>query len=227
MFSQRGLLLHYSTRRGPMSVEQAASAETLAGAPARRGETRILGPIAVGLALLSAFLTFIVLADLTPISPTHYVVVTLLLSNAATVLLLLGLIVREVWQVVQARLSGRAAARPLRRACTTCHTSRRMMLSSSSTVTAFTSNSVTTTLCVGEIGVRSARTMKVMKAESRAKPTTTGPTVRDSLGFAGAAPIVASAVAACSTVINPRRKRTGSNRPIWTRTPKGSGPPRD
>ena len=94
-----------------MSVEQAASAETLAGAPARRGETRILGPVAVGLALLSAFLTFIVLADLTPISPTHYVVVTLLLSNAATVLLLLGLIVREVWQVVQARRSGRAAAR--------------------------------------------------------------------------------------------------------------------
>ena len=111
MFNQRRLLLQFFTRWGPMSVEQAASAETLAGAPARRGETRILGPIAVGLALLSAFLTFIVLADLTPISPTHYVVVTLLLSNAATVLLLLGLIVREVWQVVQARRSGRAAAR--------------------------------------------------------------------------------------------------------------------
>src|SRR5215469_15022005 len=95
-----------------MSVEQAASTDrTLAGAPAQRGETRLLGPFAVGLALLSAFLTFIVLADLTPISPTHYVVVTLLLANAATVLLLLGLIVREVWQVVQARRSGRAAAR--------------------------------------------------------------------------------------------------------------------
>ena len=71
----------------------------------------MLGPIAVGLALLSAFVTFIVLADLTPISPTHYVVVTLLLVNAATVLLLLGIIVREVWQVVQARRTGRAAAR--------------------------------------------------------------------------------------------------------------------
>ena len=95
-----------------MSVEQAATAETaLAGPPAKRGETRVLGPIAVGLALLSAFVTFIVLADLTPISPTHYVVVTLLLVNAATVLLLLGVIVREVWQVVQARRSGRAAAR--------------------------------------------------------------------------------------------------------------------
>ncbi|MGC2642718.1 MAG: hypothetical protein WA406_13550, partial [Pseudolabrys sp.] len=75
-----------------MSVEQAATAETaLAGAPTKRGETRVLGPIAVGLALLSAFVTFVVLADLTPISPTHYVVVTLLMANAATVLLLLSL----------------------------------------------------------------------------------------------------------------------------------------
>ena len=95
-----------------MSVDQAATAETaLAGPSAKRGETRMLGTIAVGLALLSALVTFIVLADLTPISPTHYVVVSLLLANAATVLLLLGIIVREVWQVVQARRSGRAAAR--------------------------------------------------------------------------------------------------------------------
>ena len=95
-----------------MSVEQAATAETeLVGSSARRGELRILGPIAVGLALLSALATFVVLADLTPISPTHYVVVSLLLANAATVLLLLAIIVREVWQVVQARRSGRAAAR--------------------------------------------------------------------------------------------------------------------
>ena len=95
-----------------MSVEQATSAETaLAGSAAKRGEARMLGPIAVGLALLSAFVTFIVLADLTPILPTHDVVVTLLLVNAATVLLLLGVIMREVWQVVQARRSGRAAAR--------------------------------------------------------------------------------------------------------------------
>ncbi len=95
-----------------MSLDQAATAEaTLAGPSAKRGEMRVLGPIAVGLALLSAFITFIVLADLTPISPTHYVVVSLLLANAATVLVLLGVILREVWQVVQARRSGRAAAR--------------------------------------------------------------------------------------------------------------------
>ena len=95
-----------------MSVEQAATAEpALAGAPAKRDHVRLLGPIAVGLALLSAFATFIVLADLTPLSPTHYVVVTLLLVNAATVVLLLAIIVREVWQVMQARRSGRAGAR--------------------------------------------------------------------------------------------------------------------
>jgi two-component system nitrogen regulation sensor histidine kinase NtrY len=95
-----------------MSVEQAASAEAaLVSSSARRGEMRLLGPISVGLALFSAFITFIVLADLTPISPTHQVVVTLLLVNAVAVLLLLGVIVREVWQVVQARRSGRAAAR--------------------------------------------------------------------------------------------------------------------
>src|SRR6187551_4124437 len=95
-----------------MSVEQAATADTaLAGAPAKRGDIRILGPLAVGLALLSAFVTFIVLADFTPLSPTHDVVVSLLAANAATVLLLLAVIVRDVWQVVQARRTGRAAAR--------------------------------------------------------------------------------------------------------------------
>jgi len=94
-----------------MSVDQAAGEAALSSPPPRRGETRVLGPIAVGLALLSAFVTFIVLADLTPVAPTHYVVVSLLLANAATVILLLAIIVREVWQVVHARRTGRAAAR--------------------------------------------------------------------------------------------------------------------
>ena len=95
-----------------MSVEQATGADTvLAAAPGRWRDARLLGPVAVCLALLSAFVTFIVLADLTPVLPTHNVVVTLLLVNAAAVLLLLGVIVREVWLVVQARRTGRAAAR--------------------------------------------------------------------------------------------------------------------
>jgi len=71
---------------------------------------RWLAPFAVGLALLSAFLTFVVLTGLTRIEPTRVVVVSFMLINGATILLLVG-IVREVWQVMQARRRGRAAAR--------------------------------------------------------------------------------------------------------------------
>jgi len=77
------------------------------GGPLRRW----LAPFAVGLALLSAFLTFVVLTGLTPIEPTRLVVVSFILINAATILLLVGIIVREVWLVMQARRRGRAAAR--------------------------------------------------------------------------------------------------------------------
>jgi two-component system nitrogen regulation sensor histidine kinase NtrY len=72
---------------------------------------RLLAPFAIGLALLSAFLTFVVLTGLTPIAPTSDVVVTFLLINIATILVLVVIIGREVWQVVQARRRGRAAAR--------------------------------------------------------------------------------------------------------------------
>src|SRR5712691_12123204 len=72
---------------------------------------RWLAPFAVAIALLSAFLTFVVLTGLTPIEPTREVVYSFLLINAATILLLVGIIVREVWKVVQARRRGRAAAR--------------------------------------------------------------------------------------------------------------------
>src|SRR5438874_8452306 len=70
-----------------------------------------VAPFAVAIALLSAFLTFMVLAGLTPIEPTRHVVYSFLLINAATILLLVGIIVREVWLVIQARRRGRAAAR--------------------------------------------------------------------------------------------------------------------
>jgi two-component system nitrogen regulation sensor histidine kinase NtrY len=79
--------------------------------PRSRPLRRLLAPFAVGFALLSAFLTFVVLTGLTPIEPTRSVVVSFLLINAATILLLVGIIVREVWQLVQARRRGRAAAR--------------------------------------------------------------------------------------------------------------------
>src|ERR1700730_6321624 len=72
---------------------------------------RLMAPFAVGFALMSACLTFVVLTGLTPIEPTRHVVVTFLLINAATILLLIGIIVREVWQLVQPRRRGCAAAR--------------------------------------------------------------------------------------------------------------------
>jgi two-component system, NtrC family, nitrogen regulation sensor histidine kinase NtrY len=70
-----------------------------------------LPPFAVATALLSAFLTFVVLTGLTPIEPTPDVVKSFLLINAATILLLVGIILREIWQMVVARRRGRAAAR--------------------------------------------------------------------------------------------------------------------
>jgi two-component system nitrogen regulation sensor histidine kinase NtrY len=96
-----------------MSAAEASaqSIEPSAAEPSARPWHRLLAPFAVALALLSAFLTFVVLTGLTPIAPTHEIVVTFLLINGATILLLLGIIAREVWQVVQARRRGRAAAR--------------------------------------------------------------------------------------------------------------------
>ncbi len=70
-----------------------------------------VAPFAVVIALLSAFLTFVVLSGLTPIEPNRQVVYSFLLTNAATILLLVAIITREVWQVIQARRRGRAAAR--------------------------------------------------------------------------------------------------------------------
>src|SRR5262245_33141853 len=94
------------------NVGQAATAELVtAAAPAPGWFARFLGLFAVALALLSAVATFLVLANLTPILPTHEVVLALLLFNAFTIVLLLSIIAREVWRVVVARRRGRAAAR--------------------------------------------------------------------------------------------------------------------
>lgn len=95
------------------NVGQAATAELAAAASAAAPGrwARLLGVVAVALALLSALATFLVLANLTPIRPTHEVVIGVLLCNAATVLLLLGIIGWEVWRVFQARRHGRAGSR--------------------------------------------------------------------------------------------------------------------
>ena len=70
-----------------------------------------MAPFAVAVAMLSALLTFVVLTGLTRIQPTREVVISFMLINAAIILLLVAIIVREVWTVVQARRRGRAAAK--------------------------------------------------------------------------------------------------------------------
>jgi two-component system, NtrC family, nitrogen regulation sensor histidine kinase NtrY len=95
------------------SASEAAAPETAVAGKlvSPRPGTLAVNMLAVALALLSALATFLVLANLTPISPTHNIVVTLLAINAVTVVFLVIIIVREVWQVVQARRDGRAGAR--------------------------------------------------------------------------------------------------------------------
>jgi two-component system, NtrC family, nitrogen regulation sensor histidine kinase NtrY len=92
------------------TVEQVAPLDPVAAAPVPVA-SRWIGALAVGIALLSATATFLVLAGLTPIAPVHEVVVKLLLGNLITGLLLLGIIGREVWVVIQARRRGRAGSR--------------------------------------------------------------------------------------------------------------------
>jgi two-component system, NtrC family, nitrogen regulation sensor histidine kinase NtrY len=92
------------------TIEQVAPINTVAAAP-MPVRSRLIGALAVGIALASATATFLVLAGLTPISPVHEVVVTLLCVNAATGLLLVTIIGREVWAVVQSRRRGRAGSR--------------------------------------------------------------------------------------------------------------------
>jgi two-component system, NtrC family, nitrogen regulation sensor histidine kinase NtrY len=92
------------------TVDQAAALDP-AGITPVPFMSRLIGACAVGVALLSAMATFLVLAGLTPIAPVHEVVVELLLGNVVTGLLLLGIIGREVWKVVQSRRRGRAGSR--------------------------------------------------------------------------------------------------------------------
>jgi two-component system nitrogen regulation sensor histidine kinase NtrY len=94
------------------TVEQAATAEIVTVAAAAPGSwSRRIGLGAVGLALLSALATFLVLADLTPIPETNEVVIALLLANAITIAFLVAVSAWEVWRIVQARRRGRAASR--------------------------------------------------------------------------------------------------------------------
>ncbi len=94
------------------STDLAVTAEAaMAQASAARVRNRVLGRLAVIVSLLFAFLTFLVLSDFTPISPTHDIVVALLSADAAMGTALAAIIGWELWPIMQARRRGRAAAR--------------------------------------------------------------------------------------------------------------------
>jgi two-component system nitrogen regulation sensor histidine kinase NtrY len=94
------------------TVEQVAPIDpTATAAPRIPLASRLVGAIAVGIALLSATATFLVLAGLTPIVPTDAVDRALLLGNLVTGVLLIAIIGSEVWVVVQARRRGYAGSR--------------------------------------------------------------------------------------------------------------------
>jgi two-component system nitrogen regulation sensor histidine kinase NtrY len=93
------------------AIEDIGAAEKRSVPAAPRLGTRWLGPVTITLALLSALVTFLVLTGLTPILPTHEVVVSVLLGNALAVALLLSIIGWELWQIAEARRRGRAGSR--------------------------------------------------------------------------------------------------------------------
>ncbi|YBV98384.1 PAS domain-containing sensor histidine kinase [Phyllobacteriaceae bacterium JZ32] len=69
------------------------------------------GIITVITALVTAAVSFVILIGLTPITPDRNVTLVLTTINVALILLLILLICREVYRIVQARRHGRAAAR--------------------------------------------------------------------------------------------------------------------
>jgi two-component system, NtrC family, nitrogen regulation sensor histidine kinase NtrY len=99
------------TFAGMTSVDNSAPFDPSLVEPKGRSFQRLLAPVAIGLALLSAAVTFVVLSGLTSIEPTREVALSFILMNAATILVLIGIIFREVLQLTQARRHGRAAAR--------------------------------------------------------------------------------------------------------------------
>ena len=95
-----------------MSANAAVTTANLADPSAESRKLLALpGVVAVLLALASAVISFVILVGLTPIQPTETVTLTLIIFNAAFILLLAGLIAREVHRILTARRHGRAAAR--------------------------------------------------------------------------------------------------------------------
>jgi len=76
-----------------------------------RSWTSWFAPTAVVIALLSALVTFLVLTGLTPIAPTHEVVVSVLLANTVISAVLIAVLAWEFVGLLRAKRRGRAGAR--------------------------------------------------------------------------------------------------------------------
>ncbi len=95
----------------PMSVSE--SEDQPAGPSSTRGRrwARRLGPYLVSLAVLSAVVTLLVLADFTPISPSNAIVLALFSANAFLILCLVILLIYEVWNLISDLRARAAGAR--------------------------------------------------------------------------------------------------------------------
>ncbi len=91
-----------------LTANSGAQSESPSATPA--GPSRF-GAVILVLALLATLTTFLVLAGLTPLSPTHNVVVTMLCINAAFGTLLLGIISWQARALVLARHRKQAGAK--------------------------------------------------------------------------------------------------------------------
>ncbi len=70
-----------------------------------------IGLVVVCLALLSGLATYLILTGLTPIRPTHQVVVTVLLINLGLILAMIGVVAWQIWGLWVARRTEQAGAR--------------------------------------------------------------------------------------------------------------------
>lgn len=97
-----------------MTTTDLSSSESLSAEP-RAGDGRRLlalpGIVTVVAALVTAALSFVILMGLTPITPDEATTLTLIAVNGGFILLLIGLIGREIHRIVMARRRGKAASR--------------------------------------------------------------------------------------------------------------------
>src|SRR3954465_6003603 len=98
------------TRCGAFLTNRKISADVHTSHDASSRKFGWFGPAAVLTALASALVTFLVLANLTPILPTHSVVVRVFQVNGILILLLLAIVAWQTRRLMRDRRAGAAAS---------------------------------------------------------------------------------------------------------------------